>query len=305
MQRPKKHMDFELACSALRQIKNDRVGENVYFNYLGESLLYPHLFELFSLADELGLNSHLITNGSLLSGENLSKLRRANISSIKISHDSSSQQVADIHGNRAFPPEKILANIRALVGELSESKTDIGIVLMTSLPGHDRGITGVHLISEPDQMKVEIEQILELLKPVMPVKSWEEIQPEVKKLDWTWWNPKIRLGERLFLEIRPVLNWANIGLAKGPVEKTTKGYCNTLREKVGILVNGDVVLCCVDYNGENILGNIAEDSLGQILKSELAVRVLEGFDRGEVVLDKCQACLGKIQNSYPKSAISR
>lgn len=295
MVRAKRHMDWELACRALAQIKEHDVGRDVYFNYLGESLLYPRLFDLLQVAHQLELRCHLITNGSLLNDRNVERIRQAGLASIKISHDSSRENVAEVHGNPAFGPGKILDNLDRLLRALADSPTEVGVVLMTTIAGHERGIDGVHLICDPEQLRWEVQKILETAaRAGRPTRSLEELASELEALDWRWWNPRIILRPGLFLEIRPVLNWANTGLSKGPVVPTNSGYCGALVDKMGILVNGDVVLCCVDYNGENVLGNISDASLADILDGELARRVRDGFARREVVLDACKVCLGSV-----------
>ena len=301
MTRAKRHMDWDLACRALEQIQQHQVGRDVYFNYLGESLLYPQLYDLIEVAHGLELRCHLITNGSLLNERNVARLAQARLASIKVSHDSSRETVSQVHGNRAFPASKILENVDRLLLAMTGSETEVGVVLMTTVAGHERGIDGVHLIANPDQLRWEVETLLRVAANHGATRGMEDLLPELDGLNWRWWNPKVYLRPGLFLEIRPVLNWANSGLSKGPVIPTDHGTCGALVDKMGILVNGDVVLCCVDYNGENVLGNITEKSLAEILDGHLARKVREGFARGEVVLDACKVCLGTVVPSVTGS----
>ena len=53
------------------------------------------------------------------------------------------------------------------------------------------------------------------------------------------------------------------------------------KNQLGILVDGSVVLCCLDNNGDTIIGNIFKDEMEDILNSELyknAVRKMPYFD---------------------------
>lgn len=53
------------------------------------------------------------------------------------------------------------------------------------------------------------------------------------------------------------------------------------KNQLGILVDGSVVLCCLDNNGDTIIGNIFKDQMEDILNSELylnAVRKMPYFD---------------------------
>jgi hypothetical protein len=48
----------------------------------------------------------------------------------------------------------------------------------------------------------------------------------------------------------------------------------------------------VDYDGKTSLGNIHSDSLGQILSAGRADRILEGFNKMQVIDPYCQRCFG-------------
>jgi radical SAM protein with 4Fe4S-binding SPASM domain len=42
--------------------------------------------------------------------------------------------------------------------------------------------------------------------------------------------------------------------------------CELLRGKMYVLYNGDVVLCCMDWRRQVVMGNVGEDSLEHIWK---------------------------------------
>ncbi len=44
--------------------------------------------------------------------------------------------------------------------------------------------------------------------------------------------------------------------------------CDRLWRTLTVLVNGDVALCCLDYGGKVILGNIAQTSIAEIWGNE-------------------------------------
>ena len=60
-----------------------------------------------------------------------------------------------------------------------------------------------------------------------------------------------------------------------------RGRCLGLKEHIAILVDGTVVPCCLDNNGDTIIGNIFKDQMVDILNSELylnAVRKMPYFE---------------------------
>ncbi len=68
------------------------------------------------------------------------------------------------------------------------------------------------------------------------------------------------------------------------------GKCYGLKKQLGILVNGDVVPCCLDQNGDIKLGNIFENSIEEILNSSKAKRIIEGFNNRILTEELCKKC---------------
>ena len=56
-----------------------------------------------------------------------------------------------------------------------------------------------------------------------------------------------------------------------------EGSCYALRDHIGILSNGNIVPCCLDTKANIKLGNIFEDDLDLVLKSEKVRDIKEGF----------------------------
>ena len=68
------------------------------------------------------------------------------------------------------------------------------------------------------------------------------------------------------------------------------GTCYALKDHIGILVNGDVVPCCLDANGVIILGNIYKDDLNDIISSNRYKKMLEGFKNNKKREELCKKC---------------
>ena len=54
-----------------------------------------------------------------------------------------------------------------------------------------------------------------------------------------------------------------------------------------LLPNGDVLLCCMDFKMEYILGNLLEGSYEDLCKSDMFEKVLSGLKDGEVLCRHC------------------
>jgi hypothetical protein len=61
---------------------------------------------------------------------------------------------------------------------------------------------------------------------------------------------------------------------------------------VGVLSNGEVTICCADFDGKTSLGNLGTESLASMLSSPSARAIREGFEDLKVVHPYCQRCIG-------------
>jgi len=66
------------------------------------------------------------------------------------------------------------------------------------------------------------------------------------------------------------------------------GTCYALKDHIGILVNGDIVPCCLDANGIIKMGNIYEDNLEDGIKSGRYKKMLEGFKNNKKYEELCK-----------------
>lgn len=67
-------------------------------------------------------------------------------------------------------------------------------------------------------------------------------------------------------------------------------FCYGLKDHFGVLSDGTVIPCCLDREGVISLGNLFDHSAEEILSSERAVKIAEGFKRREAVEELCKKC---------------
>lgn len=60
---------------------------------------------------------------------------------------------------------------------------------------------------------------------------------------------------------------------------------------LGVHVNGDVVLCCLDYQDKTIIGNINEQTLDEILCGDLYQKAMTSLQAGKAYFPLCASCL--------------
>lgn len=115
------------------------------------------------------------------------------------------------------------------------------------------------------------------------LKLIEKHQPQ----PWTKRNDGWKLRKNLFIEYDGMFDWPDMNKD----EYTEKDmFCYALRNQIGILVDGSVVPCCLDYAGELTLGNLYEQSLEEILNSPRAKAIYDGFTQHKAIEPLCKRC---------------
>lgn len=108
-------------------------------------------------------------------------------------------------------------------------------------------------------------------------------QPQPWKIRKDGW----KLTEHLFIENDNMFEWPDI---EQEAYNETEVFCYALRNQIGVLVDGTVVPCCLDHNGDLNLGNLFEDPLQDILSTPRAQAIYHGFTNHTAVEPFCQRC---------------
>ena len=116
-------------------------------------------------------------------------------------------------------------------------------------------------------------EILHLLEERFPA-PWEE-------------SPRsIKLAERVFLAEDDKFDWPEL---EAP-DRGERCFCYGLRDQVGVLVDGTVVPCCLDHDGDLPLGNLFDQELSYIMSTDKARRIYDGFSKKKAIEPLCRSC---------------
>ena len=81
------------------------------------------------------------------------------------------------------------------------------------------------------------------------------------------------------------------GLGEKSSKKEKKQlFCKALIKQIGVLSDGSLVPCCLDHDGDVVLGNLLHQSLEEILASPRAQALVEGFKHHTASEKLCQNC---------------
>lgn len=103
---------------------------------------------------------------------------------------------------------------------------------------------------------------------------------------WTENTRGYRLRDKLFLEYGDRFIWPD----RENREQKGRPTCYGMRDQFGILSDGTVVPCCLDSDGVINLGNVFTQPLAQILNTDRAQRIAEGFRNRKAVEELCRRC---------------
>ena len=119
------------------------------------------------------------------------------------------------------------------------------------------------------------------------------IESEITTIRNYWREKKIRV------HIQPLENRANQQIqGRGLHLKEWRPYswCKRLFTQAYILYNGDMVLCCVDWERTTILGNVREKSIEEVWNGEKAVSIRRTFLSGNTEGLLCHSCFIQLKD---------
>jgi len=99
------------------------------------------------------------------------------------------------------------------------------------------------------------------------------------------YNKRTRVASKVIFDFDSYFEWPS---KDSDIKKDS--YCLGLSDHFGILSDGGVVPCCLDYGGNIILGSIFESSLSDILNSRRAIEIVDGFKNKAPVEELCRKC---------------
>jgi radical SAM protein with 4Fe4S-binding SPASM domain len=234
------------------------LAEQVCLHLMGEPLTHPHFSEFVEICSEHHLPINLTTNGTLLSEARIEALLHPIVRQVNFS-------VHSFESN--FPGQDIspyLEKIFAFTRLAFERRPDLYLNYRLW-----------NLTSEEEDRNSAIVKRVERAFGV-------ELDD---KIDVRWRKGRHVLN-RLYIHFDSRFDWPN---PKSPL-LSDSGTCRALSSHLGILSDGTVVPCCLDKEGVTNLGDVRRQTLDQVLASERAQNILQGFQRGRLVEDLCRRC---------------
>ncbi len=309
MTRKKGFMGFDVAKQIIDDLSANKITNLINFYLMGESLLHPDVFKIFDYAFEKDFFIKLNTNASLLSEEMAAKLLSYPKLEIFISYHTPNKESFEKYRNSgkiSFEEwEEIIKKLLEIKSKYNYS-TPITILLLKTPSKFSDEIRGnIELVSSNKEAKCVINNWKQYAKKLdgREVISEEKddfvsklIKSPVKRI--LFFLNRLNYSESIMpgvnITVIKVHSWSNSAKenSESKLRRAIFGSCEALRETVSVLWNGDITLCCADYNGELVQGNISEQSISDFLKSDKAMKIINSFKRNRLPFEKCKECRG-------------
>lgn len=259
-QRKPEFMTIETFSEILDQIKD--YTNYIYFHVKGEPLIHPEIGNFLDISYNKGFKVNITTNGTLINQVKDELLMKPALRQINFSLHS-------FDGNEVFQnKEEYIDNILSFTKEaIDKSEVIIGLRLWN--------------LEEDNSINLERKRNNEMLACIekefnLLYKIQEKVEP----------GRGLKIADRIYLNQDHQFQWPDLK----EIEDDGKGFCYALRQQAAILVDGTVVPCCLDGEGVISLGNIKTTHFSNIIESERAIHIMDGFSRREAVEELCRKC---------------
>ena len=228
---------------------------------MGEPFLNKNLEGFLKIAKEANLNVNITTNGTLINNVNDIIINSNSIRQINISLHSFEANDNNINFN------EYLNSILDFVNLANEKIDTICSLRLWNIDTEE--------LKADNNLNIEIIKLIE-----------EKLNVDFSIKDALLEKRGIKLKNKVYLNMAEKFSWpdSNINLISEEV------FCYGLRDQIGILVDGTVVPCCLDSEGKINLGNIFNEDFEDIINSERAKNIYDGFSKRKAVEELCKRC---------------
>lgn len=233
----------------------------IFFHLMGEPLLNDNIGDFLELSYKMGFKVNLTTNGTLINSRKNILLKSKALRQINFS----------LHSFEANDNEiDFYEYVNNIISFVKEAKSNTNIISALRLWNFNSSILkGENNLNE---------DIINIIKDEFSYNG--DLLEKLNK------NNSVKISDRIYINGAEKFSWPNINIQ----EISDTGFCFGIRSHVGILVDGTVVPCCLDSEGNIPLGNIFEKDFESIINGDRAKNMFNGFSQRKKVEKLCRTC---------------
>jgi len=296
-------MDIELIKRLYKETADKKIVSVVNLHLMGEPTLHPKLIDILNFAASKNVKTDLVTNGSTLVAKVIPQVLNSLYGTLTASHMTPTEETYHFRGKVGLSWDRYISNLRLLVREY-----------MKRLANGDKirnSITLRVMVTQNTSANVSIIKSTEEARAIL--KEWNDFVAEIeeelgmrsfKRQDHNA-NDLVRgnhhattsyqLQQGIKLTFWRAFTFANTRVGDDFNLQTSKktAYCPHPFTDFGVLWNGDVTLCCMDYDGQLNVGNIQDSSIETIMQGEAAKKLRASMLGHHPLPSVCQTCQAK------------
>ncbi|MBU4260887.1 MAG: tetratricopeptide repeat protein [Proteobacteria bacterium] len=301
LQRPRGFMNMDLIQKVYEEIAEKNLVSKISLHLMGEPTLHPNLIEVLSLGAEKKIRAALVTNGSTLNTDTTKRLLDTLSGTLIISLQTPTRETFRHRGKVGINWEQYIENIRGVIRahvrriaikELRKNNIDLRIMITKG--SH----LAAHIIENTKQIKQVIQEwneYIEILEMEFGLEPYHrsDIDGYLQRAEGSKLpsNPYI-LQRDVELSFWQGFSFANkmVSNKYDIVASASDRFCQRPFRDLGILWNGDITLCCLDYDGELVVGNINNTTIENVLSCEKTKNVRAAMFAQQPLPPFCKKC---------------
>lgn len=233
--------------------------DEICLHLMGEPLHHPAFVEIIEVCEHAGVPVNLTTNALLLTGARRAAALSPIVRQVNISAHS---YAANFAGTDVAPYARRIIEF-AVAARQARPDLYVNFRLWD--------------LREPNALNEENAALRRMIEEAFGT-TFEQVDVRRKK--------RHVLEGRIAVDFDSRFTWPSLAL---PL-RAERGFCHGLGTHFGVHADGAIVPCCLDKEAVLSLGNAFTAPLAEVLESEPARRMRDGFARGELVEDLCRRC---------------
>ena len=298
-------MELSLVEKIFDEISQKKIVTRVNLHLMGEPTLHPKLNEILAYAKSKNVKVDLTTNGSTLVKKKVPMLLDNISGSIVASLMTPTKDTYKIRGDVGLSWDRYIDNFRLLIKEhlkkiLRGDKLEYEIVFRVMVSSKDQ--KGAAKVLETavglQENYEEWSNFTETVERELGLATFNRQEIDSDKT-FSLLGDGLRevsfyLQKNIKIQFWKAFTFANTRVDdKFKLEAKTKAqFCPHPFKDFGILWNGDVSLCCLDYDATLKVGNIKTHSVEDVMKSTASKKLrasMYGLEKLHPTCVKCQS----------------
>jgi radical SAM protein with 4Fe4S-binding SPASM domain len=268
--RPDGHMTFDSFKAIIDKVASHT--NTLMFYFMGEPFLNKDAYRMIRYAKDSGIPwVTTCTNGDAVNPE---KLIECGLDEINFQIGGMTQETHQTYRvNSKF--DRVLRNLEATIRLRNEKKVKLSIASGFIVMKHNEH---------------EVQEFLAYAKQT-GIDTPSIIHPSVRTIEQ---------GVKFLTKNKKYWIYNSEDFARGQLKRTTlpNNDCPWIYYSMTVQMNGDVVPCCHDPRGLNVMGNLLEQNLDEIWNGSRFVAFREQLHKDQGSVSICRLC-----SSYPASTI--